>query len=150
MTMPTPRRHGSQHESRPTVRDFELGLASVLQRLVAEPLSWLVIAEMERRPPLRYLQFLADEDGTLVAECVSNRFLDEGERWRPDQERLLLELGWSMPQAERPNWHVIGRSDEAIEQIREIVHLTLTELFGAEGDEEIDLNMSWSTQASDN
>jgi len=147
MTTPQPRQHGPQQESRSTVRDFEQGLASVLQRLRSDPTRWIVIAELERNPPLRYVQFLADEDGTLAVECVSNRYLKAGEQWRPDQERLLLELGWSLPRDDRPNWHFVGRTNEAVEQVRELVHLTLAELFGAGDEDRIEFKMAWSAPA---
>jgi len=149
MTPPPPPQHGAQQESRSTVREFELGLAAALRRLRSDPARWLVIAEMEQHPPLRYVQFLADADGTLAVECVSNRFLRPEEQWRPDQERLLLELGWSAPRDDKPNWHFSGRTSEAVDEVCELVHLTLTEMFGAGDDDLVGLKVARPAPSGD-
>ena len=84
-----PRRH---YERLATLWEIEHGLTSVLQKLAFDPGRWILIIE-DGRNTKRYLQFLAYEDGSLVAETVSNHYLDAKDRWTPEGEATLQGLG---------------------------------------------------------
>src|ERR1019366_6845505 len=72
--------------------------------LCTRPGRWILIVEDERRPH-RYWQALAFEDGSLVAEVVSNFYLDSDHHWSTQQESELTNLGWERPESPRStNW----------------------------------------------
>lgn len=52
-----------------------------------------------------YLQWTARIDGVLVAEAVSNRYLDWAHQLRPAQQRALLRMGWQARE-DAPNYQV--------------------------------------------
>ncbi len=90
-----------------TLADFELGLPDLLGSLCSRPGRWIVIAEVEEQRN-HFWQALAFEDGSLVTEVVSNRFLEGDDRLTPWDELRLVQLGWDAPeQPKRPNWLVV-------------------------------------------
>ena len=64
---------------------------------------WALIAEDSDG---RYVQALAFEDGSLIAEVVSNNYLQGERRWSEADEEKLLALGWDRPVGKRLNWRV--------------------------------------------
>ena len=81
------------HRRVATLLEVKHGLASLLRRLVNDPGRWILILK-DSRDNDHYVQFLVHEDGSLVAETVSNRHLTERDRWSPETEAELLALGW--------------------------------------------------------
>ena len=83
----------------------ELGamLEGLLNRLVFGPGRWALIAEDSDG---RYVQALAFEDGSLIAEVISNNYLQGERRWSEADEEKLLDLGWDRPVGKRLNWRV--------------------------------------------
>src|SRR5437016_5143325 len=71
-----------------TVAEITHGLPSVLERLVADPGRWILI--IEQGEDGRYVQFLALEGGTLVAEVSSNQFLSGDDEWTADDAARLV------------------------------------------------------------
>jgi hypothetical protein len=114
-----------------TMADFAEGLEAVLRVISERPGRWIVIAESG---PFRYWQALAYEDGALVAEVISNHWIDEHFRWTPEQENRLQNLGWICPDPpHRPNWSrvesttspdVAGVAQMAIDTLRQVFGLT--------------------------
>jgi len=114
-----------------TMADFAEGLEAVLRAISERPGRWIVIAESG---PFRYWQALAYEDGALVAEVISNHWIDEDFRWAPQQENRLQDLGWICPDPpRRPNWSrvepttspdVAGVARQAIDTLRQVFGLT--------------------------
>lgn len=51
--------------------------------------------------PHRYVQALAFEDGALIAEVVSNHWIEGNFRWTSQQEGLLQDLGWALLRGSR-------------------------------------------------
>jgi hypothetical protein len=91
-----------------TMADLEVGLPDLLETICSRPGRWIVIAELDERRN-RFWQALAFEDGSLVTEVVSNRYLAADERLTPWDEDRLVELGWDAPeQPGRPNWLVVS------------------------------------------
>ena len=65
------------------------------------------IAIEDPRNPCRYVQVLADADGDLYVEVVSNAFLDGNERLSAEQEEAITTLGFLPPEgieSNHPNW----------------------------------------------
>jgi hypothetical protein len=85
-----------------TLAGLEAGLEGLLSRLAFGPGRWVLIIEDDRG---RYLQVLAYEDGSVLAEVVSNTYLSGDERWSEAEEERLVNLGWGVPEPpRRPNW----------------------------------------------
>jgi hypothetical protein len=125
-----------------TLADFAVGLPDLLQFLCERPGRWILIAEDARRPT-RFWQALAFEDGSLVTEVVSNRYLDGDERWTSWDEDRLLTLGWEPPQQpRRPNWLVVEpTTSPPIDVAATRAIDTLRTLFGLEEDNRLKLIM---------
>jgi hypothetical protein len=86
-----------------TLAELEAALEGLLSRLVFGPGRWALIAEDGDG---RYVQALAFEDGSLIAEVVSNNYLQGERRWGEADEDKLLALGWDRPVGKRLNWRV--------------------------------------------
>jgi len=115
-----------RHERNATLWEIEQGLTSVLQRLLFDPGRWILILE-DSRNSNRYLQFLAYEDGSLVAETTSNHYLAEDARWPSEDETTLRGLGWGEPEPpKRPNWLVVCPTLSP--PVTEIAHLAAATL----------------------
>jgi len=97
-----------RHRRLATLWEIERGLPSVLAKLALDPGRWILILEDATRTN-RYVQFLAFEDGSLVAETVSNVYLTGEDRWTVTDEAALAALGWEPPEPpRRPNWIVVS------------------------------------------
>jgi hypothetical protein len=94
-----------EHRTEQDTTLAELGarLEGLLSRLVFGPGRWALIAE---DCDGRYVQALAFEDGSLIAEVVSNNYLPAEQRWSEADENKLLALGWDRPVGKRLNWRV--------------------------------------------
>jgi len=114
----------------------EYGHASVLQKLVLDPGRWIVIIG-DSRDNNHFVQFLVYEDGSLIAETVSNHYLGERDRWSGDEEADLLALGWGEPDPpKKPNWFVIYPTlHPPVGEIAQLSIATLREVL-ALGDED--------------
>jgi hypothetical protein len=125
-----------------TLADFALGLPDLLQSLCERPGRWILIAEDARRLT-RFWQALCFEDGSMVAEIVSNRYLQGDERWTPWDEDRLLALGWEPPdQPRRPNWLVVeSTTSPPIDVIAERAIATLRRIFGLDDADRLNLIM---------
>ena len=109
-----------------TLWKVEHGQASVLQKLVLDPGRWILIIK-DSRDNNHFVQFLAYEDGSLIAETVSNHYLSERDRWSREEEAELLALGWGEPNPpKRPNWFVVFPT--LFPPIAEIARLAVTTL----------------------
>lgn len=86
-----------------TLAELEAELEGLLSRLVFGPGRWALIAEDSDG---RYVQALAFEDGSLIAEVVSNNYLEDDQRWGEADEDKLVALGWDRPVSKRLNWRV--------------------------------------------
>jgi hypothetical protein len=113
-----------------TLVDLEQGLPDLLGSLCARPGRWILIAEDDECRQ-HFLQALAFEDGSLVTEVVSNRYLEGDERWTPTDEARLVELGWDLPnQPKRPNWIVVEPTHApAVDEVAARVVATLRAVF---------------------
>lgn len=109
--------------------------SGVLTRLVNDSGRWVVIIEVEASDN-RYVQFLATEDGGLVAEVVSNVNLWGDELLSPADEERLRALGWQEPDLpERPNWWRDEVQLGDVQCVSEAAITVLHEVFGV-GDED--------------
>jgi hypothetical protein len=83
------------------------------------------------------VQFLADEDGELVIETVSNRFLDRSLRWTQRDESLLREIGFHDPEPAReprPNWWWTSKGPGGVLRACRMAAATFASVFGVGGD----------------
>ena len=82
-------------------------LPEMLLRDILAPTKRIIIIEHGDQPR-HYVQVLADKEGKLFVECVSNVFIeDEEEHLSLDDELALMELGFLPPEgidSAHPNW----------------------------------------------
>jgi hypothetical protein len=133
-----------------TMADFEVGLPDLLETICSRPGRWILIAEADERRNW-FWQALAFEDGSLVTEVVSNRYLEGDDRLTPWDEVRLAELGWDAPeQPSRPNWLVVSPTtspDIEIEACRAVA--TLRTIFRLADDNPILVRMFSSPNRGD-
>ena len=128
------------------MREVAAGLEGLLGRLVAAPGRWIFIIE-DARTPCHYIQILAYEDGSLLAEVVSNYFIDQLEdtshRWDEGQEKKLAALGWERPAPTwKPNWTDIWPVyAPPVDVIAARARRTLHEVFGLRDDDAVVVKM---------
>src|ERR1017187_4481582 len=116
----------NHHRRIATLWEVGHGQASVLQKLVLDPGRWILIIN-DSRENNHFVQFLVHEDGSLIAETVSNHYLGERDRWSREEEAELLALGWGEPNPpKRPNWFVVYPT--LFPPVAEIAHLAVTTL----------------------
>ena len=140
---------GPEHERVATLSEVVRGHEAVLTKLRLSRERWILWVEVDHlrlggsgvvgrgvEYRGRQLQFVTLEDGTsVIAECRSNRFLDERCRFSPEQEDELRALGWKNPEPPRANWHFQANSDEELQTLNFLAQRTLLETFGlGEGD----------------
>ena len=109
------------------------GLEEALGLMVRSPGRWILIVEA---PGHRYVQFLAPEDGGLVAECVSNAYLDDEWRLSEDDEELLPQLGWGWPEPpDQLNWQTVEFAEVAVLDVAVLAVHTLRQVFDVEDED---------------
>ena len=94
---------------------FRARLADVIAGLEGDEAFWFDLevgiddADLPGAAP--YVQFMAWGDDRIRGEVVSNAYLDERFRLSEDDERLLLELGWTAPTHGRGDEHDSGSAN---------------------------------------
>jgi hypothetical protein len=136
---------GPTHRRVTTVGDALHGHRSALSQFRDKPGRWALIFNTgDRRCPgcgeragMRYLQFLALEDGiAVIGECGANKFLHVDQSFSSEQEDALRRLGWTEPSSSgSPNWSVEARSDSDLVTLDRITGRTLREVFGCRDDD---------------
>jgi hypothetical protein len=114
-----------------TVSGVQRSLAGLLRRYAEAPGRWIIIID-EPEVPGYYIQFICYEDGALLAEAVSNRFLPEHLRLNDAQEETLASLGWTLPSPpEVPNWVTVHPTfDPPVQEVATRAVSTLRQVFG--------------------
>ena len=85
-----------------TLTVFAECIEAILRALCERTGRWILIIGCG---PYRYWQALAHEDGSLVAEVISNYWIERDTRWTSEEEDRLQDLGWLHPNPpHRPNW----------------------------------------------
>jgi T3SS (YopN, CesT) and YbjN peptide-binding chaperone 3 len=109
----------------------EEGLEPLLDRLVKDPGRWILILEFGPSAANLYVQFLVFEDGSLVAEVVSNIYLEAPFKVTKAQHAVLELLGWGAPvPGRRTNWIMVEESRTPnIEDVAHCVVETLYQVF---------------------
>lgn len=77
-----------------------------------------------------YLQWTARTDEVVVAEAVSNRYLDWEHRLRPHQRRALLVLGWEARDGASPNYQYWNRDLHDLCPLANLLVATWCDVFG--------------------
>jgi hypothetical protein len=119
-----------------TLADFDDVLATIIEALSQRPGRWVLVAESD---PDRYWQLLAFEDGSLIAEVVSNHWLKADKKWRTEQETRLGELEWNPPESiGSPNWSKVESttSPDHVGVAQQAIR-TLKQVFGLSGDDKL-------------
>jgi hypothetical protein len=134
--------YGELHTNAETLGDFEARLSEALERLSSDPGRWILIVE-DAASWNRYVQILAFEDGSLMAEAVSNVNLGPAEQWDADHERLLGRIGWHPPEDDgSPNWWVVYPTvTPPVEEVARMIRCTLRTVFGLRGRNQLNLKM---------
>ena len=113
-----------------TFQEVSRDLEAFLQRMIESDGQWVLLLEIEQNS-LHYVQLLTDrEEETLLAECVSNEYLQGSDRLTERQEELLPTVGWGWPAPPNErNWFTIEfNSSSSLETAIRIVH-TLRRVF---------------------
>ena len=114
-----------------TLADVEQQLPAILQRIVDWPGRWILIIE-DAECHHHFWQALGFEDGSLVAECVSNYYLEGDELLSQQDEERLLELAWEAPDPPRTtNWITVHPTySPPVDAVAQRAASTLHEVFG--------------------
>lgn len=119
------------------VGTFLASLEQLLDNLCRRPGRWIVIAEEPVHE--RFWRAYAFEDGSLVTQVVSNRNLEEEDRWSRAEMRLLRSLGWEIS---RHNWfRVEYTTSPTVAEVAEQAADTLRQVFGLVDDDEMVVKM---------
>jgi hypothetical protein len=114
--------------------DLDLRLPEALGLMVRSPSRWILTVETISA---LYVQFLATEDGVLVAECVSNEFLHGHFGLSEEAEELLPVLGWDWPAPpDQLNWIKVEFDENAVLDSAVLALHTLRRVFGC-GDDDV-------------
>ena len=108
-------------------------------RLVTDPGRWILILEFGAPEAKFFAQFLVYEDGSLVAETVSNAYLEAPHRLTAAQAEALEDLGWRAPHPpSRPNWLVVEetREPDVAGQVQRVLE-TLRVVFALDHKDEV-------------
>jgi hypothetical protein len=89
-----------------SVSELRASLAGLLDRLTSAPGRWLVILEIGPEENPYYVQFIAYEDGSLIAEAVSDHYLPPNRRIGEQGSGELRRMGWLTP-LEGGNWRLV-------------------------------------------
>lgn len=109
-----------------TFAEFDERLCPTLEAMLDGRGRWVLVVE---GTPTRYVQFLTEER-VIVAECVSNEFLEGDDRLAEDAEELLPELGWDWPAPpNQPNWLTVQDDDNAALDISVLALQTMRRVF---------------------
>ena len=122
----------ANYDSIVTLATFERGLAELLDQLCNRPGRWVLIANDARRDN-RFWQALAFEDGSLIVEGVSNRYLESTELLSSADEEKLTQLEWKAPDPfSSPNWRRVEPTTspatadvarQAVQTLREVFRM---------------------------
>lgn len=96
-------RVGRQVEPVPSnVGSFIANLPEMLGAMARDPRCLVAVVEFV---DVRYVQFWADRDGTVIAEVISNLNIGDAVALRDEDEERLRRAGWSEPTpGPKPNW----------------------------------------------
>jgi hypothetical protein len=136
----------------PTIHGTQYGRSTPVPRLsvTSHPVSqsfsggsrrtldgWIMILE-HTASFNRYVQLIAFEDGSLMAEAASNINLVPAEQWDAEQEELLARIGWHPPEVGvedgDPNWWVwFPVTTPPTREVARMLLCTLRTVFGLRG-----------------
>jgi hypothetical protein len=142
--------YGETHISGQTLADFSPRLPELLRRLSSDPGRWIMILE-HTASFNRYVQLIAFEDGSLMAEAVSNINLAPEEQWDAEHEALLARIDWSSPEVGvedgDPNWWVwFPVTTPQMREVARMLLCTLRTVFGLRGRDQLTVKMFSSPQ----
>ncbi len=97
---------GERFNAELRVAQLEQLLPSAIDRLRSDSHKMALLLELAG-PSGYFVQALANEDGDVCAECVSNQFVADGFKLTQEQEELLPALGYAWPAPpSSPNWQL--------------------------------------------
>ncbi len=121
-----------------TMGDLEVGLPVMLDRLAQAPGRWVLILEAAHR----YVQFMLYEDGSVVAEAVSNTYLRDPHRLAETDEARLATLGWRAPTVRCPNWRLVEpTASPDTDFVANVAMSALRTVFGANDGDQVLVKM---------
>lgn len=101
--------HVGRHDERVTsnVGSFIANLPEMLGAMAGDPRCLVAVVEFEDD---RYVQYLAEADGLVIAEVISNVNIGDQVALRVEDEQRLRSAGWDEPSpGPRPNWRYEAR-----------------------------------------
>jgi hypothetical protein len=123
------------------VRDVEAVLADILDLMRENARRWILIIEPVKSPR-RFVQVLAPSNGALIAECVSNEFLQGDDQLGDRENELLSVLGWDWPAPlNKPNWSFHDELLNTGSAVRELLIKTIRRVFDCTEDDILALKM---------
>jgi hypothetical protein len=129
---------GTRQEARVPFAEVNRDLSDLAERMLRTPGRWVLVLEIED-VPLHYTQLWTDhDDGVILAECVSNEFLEGPSRLTDEQKELLPTLGWDWPAPpNQPNWRSIEFQQDAALGAAILVAHTMRKVFGCTDQDDI-------------
>lgn len=91
-----------------TLAELETMLEPLLAAMIGDEGRWITVIE-RGTAPVRYVQCLALEGSgsAVVAEAISDAYLDDGSQLSRYEIGSLRQLGWSLADPEDDNWRII-------------------------------------------
>lgn len=91
----------------------------------------------------RYVQFLAQPDGTVVTEVISNLNIGDGVALTFEQESALMNLGFETPVSERfhPNYRFESHNAAELIQSIEMITKVILDVLAKSPGETMSLNL---------
>jgi hypothetical protein len=129
---------GTRQEARVPFAEVNRDLSDLAERMLRTPGRWVLVLEVED-VPMHYTQLWTDhDDNVILAECVSNEFLEGPSRLTDEQEELLPTLGWDWPAPpNQPNWRSIDFQNDAALGAAILVAHTMRKVFGCTDQDDI-------------
>lgn len=129
------------------VAELDSRLPEELGLMLRSPNRWILIVTTKSG---LYVQFLASEEGVLVAECVSNEFLHGETSLSEESEELLPALGWDWPAPpNQPNWIKVEFDENAALDSAVLAVHTLRRVFGCRDDDVVYARLFQSSHQRD-
>lgn len=127
-----------------TLAELETVLEPTVAEMVSDGGRWIMVIERDAEP-VRYLQLMAVEKtgSPVLAEVISDCYLEGDERLSAAETEGLRRLGWEVPDPEKGNnWTKLEETpDVSLRDLTSRILETVSSVFGCSV--EVGCNVSW-------
>ena len=137
---------GSTDRSEANVESFISNLPELLGSMAVDPRCLVAIAEFSDG---RYVQFWVERDGTVIAEVVSNLYLEGAIALSAEDEEALRLDGWGEPSpGPNPNWHLTTHGQDGLWRVVTMVRRAVYDVLGERREGRVHISV-WCHQEID-